>query len=140
MSSVVRRVGRRGTFLLLIGAVWILNGLSVVFDPPPLGDRNQQLIIQHFAPLSYWGWTFVVGGILSVIYAFRKRRDYPGFVGAIVPCVFWGSVEVTSFLLGTYDRGLIASAVWVLVTFVILLVASWSEPVLMDRDGNRHGG
>lgn len=122
------RVGRRGIFLLLIGAVWTVNGLGLVFEPPPALGAGQKLVIQYFLPLTAWGWTFVVGGVLSIIYAFRRRNDYPGFIGAIVPCVFWGSSEVISFALGTYDRGLIASFVWVLVTFIILLIAGWAEP------------
>lgn len=121
------RVGRRGIFLLLIGAVWILNGMSLVLEPPPAFGAGQRLVIQYFLPITTWGWTFVVGGILSVIYAFRRKNDYPGFVGAIVPCVFWGSSEIISFILGTFDRGLIASFVWVLVTCIILLIAGWSE-------------
>lgn len=138
-TALIRRVGRRGGFLLLIGAVWILNGLALATEPPPLHQQGQELIVELLAPLPAWGWVFVVGGILSIIYAFRKRRDFPGYIGAIIPCVFWGSVEIVSFFLGLYNRGLIASFVWVLVTCLVLLVSGWAEPVsalMEERDGS----
>jgi hypothetical protein len=136
--KMLRRIGRRGLFLLLIGSVWALNGMSLIIEPPPSLGAKQHLVIQYMAPLSFWGWTFIAGGILSIVYAFRKRRDFPGFVGAVSPCVFWGSIEIISFFLGTYDRGLIASFVWVLCTCLILVVAGWREPEPLEENGRYH--
>lgn len=132
MIGFARAIGRRGLFLVLIGSVWVLNGLSLVAKPPSLGGGS--LVIQKIAPLSTWGWTFVVGGVAALLFAFR-RRDYPGFIGAVVPCVFWGGAEIVSYFEGTFDRGLIASFVWVLVTLIIFLIAGWPEPLPHHENG-----
>jgi hypothetical protein len=131
MIRFARGIGRRGIFLVLIGAVWVLNGLSVALKPPPIKGF---LIIQRVAPLSTWGWTFVLGGVIALFFAFR-RKDYPGFIGAVVPCVFWGGAEIASYVEGTYDRGLVASFVWVLVTLIIFLIAGWPEPAPHHENG-----
>jgi hypothetical protein len=135
---LLRRVGRRGIFLLLIGAVWTINGLGIVFEPSPAFGSGQRLVIQNVLPLPFWGWTFVLGGILSIIYAFRGKNDFLGFIGAITPCFFWGSTELVSFLMGTYERGALASVIWLFVACIVMLVASWPEPPSENGNVDAH--
>ncbi len=75
-----RRFGIRGTILLLVGAAWILHGVSVATSPPPPGYP----ILAHLPALQAATW--IIAGLVAIVCAPRRQGyDTPGWVALYFP-------------------------------------------------------
>ncbi|MDX3074632.1 hypothetical protein [Streptomyces sp. MI02-7b] len=96
-------LGRRGTFLLVIGIGKVCFGLGMIVQPPqPQGLQ----LLTHWAPLHCWAWVWILAGTVTTASAFlRIGRDSLGFLAALVPPGLWAFAYGTAAVLGDYPRG-----------------------------------
>lgn len=128
MCAAARRLrqhlGRRGIFLLIIGAGETCWGVSLLVDPPPA--RGLELLTNVCA-LRHWAWLWILAGVVTSTSAFlRIGRDKYGFVAALIPPTVWAIAYATAVVDGTYSRGAYI-AVWYLTSHVGVIL--WAATV-----------
>jgi hypothetical protein len=130
--KVAASVGRRGTVLLALGAIFVLYGVSVLTAPTsPFGG---------FAPfglaVSPWGWLWIGCGALALTAAPRRghpRWEAAGYNGLLLPPALWSLLHLGSWLAHLAGdpgnpRGWVAATVWGALIVIVLVVAGWPEP------------
>lgn len=117
------RIGRRGTFLLIIGIGKVCWGLGFVLGPQP--SSAGLALLTDAAPLHCWGWLWVAAGLVTAGSAFlRVGRDWAGYVAALTPPAVWAVSYTVAVVLGDYPRGGYV-ALWYLTSHVgVILWAS----------------
>lgn len=142
MDSLSARYGRRGAWLIILGAVWFVFGLGVLLDPIP----PRPGVLSDYLPawVDAAGWW--VTGVVAVAAGLRgDREDWWGHVALyVMPAVrlvsfafswlLWlgSSVVAATFpdahVLG-WAPGWYAASVWLLVSLMLRLIADWPNPV-----------
>lgn len=121
-----KRLGRRGTALLLLGSSKICFGLGYAVDtgssPAGLG-----LLARH-GGLQAWSYVWIVCGAITFGCAWlRIGRDWLGFYTALIPPLLWGSAFLWSAVSGDYPRG-ISLAAWYAIGHVGIILWAASIP------------
>jgi hypothetical protein len=117
-------LGRRGTFLLILGVGKTCWGLSFLLNPPD--DHGLQLLT-HFCSLRHWAWLWIGCGIITGTSAFLKiGRDWLGFLSALTPPTVWALAYTVAVISGDYSRGGFV-AVWYLTSHVGVIL--WASAV-----------
>lgn len=132
MHQILKRMGRRGTVLALLGACWIARGLSILHDP---GLNNPDDAILHnllpaWLRVSLWTLT----GLTAILTAWNVKRQDIGWAALIflplerVVSHLW---SVAMWVVPGPPSGTWHSAIyiiyWVTLVCVIVLLASWRE-------------
>lgn len=119
-------VRRRGAFLALMGAVWVLIGYSYMDIPPsqqPAVHRALHLAIT-VAPLWVHGLLWIVSGILAIGDGLRKgARSAVGFTAAIIMPTAWMCVYLAAWIDGDVPRGWVSALVFAALAGAIGIVA-----------------
>lgn len=122
--------GRRGVCLALLGAMWLLVGLSCVVIPPS----------DDYWLLSGPGWPRALGwlitGALAIVYSRRPQGDDAlGFVALYVMAAFriaaYGLAFIQWVATGGEQgnpRGIVGATTWIAVLMLVVVVAGWREP------------
>lgn len=131
-----RILGRRGTILLCYGIVWTAIGYGQISFPQP--DQRGLTPLLSFAPLTFWGWCWIVAGLIAIVSAFLPQGvDWPGFLSLPAIVLPWMTSYLASWWpLGVFDRGWIAALVWAAISIPVLVVAGWGEPSRPKRIEN----
>jgi len=138
-----RRIGFRGSILVLFGLTWLIVGFGTYTAPKVPG----LLISEIPSALKGLGW-FVTGlyavatGLLS-----RWRDDSHAFVGLYVMPAVWTLLYLWSWFiflvhhwdwhlwglfdnLGPgYERGWVQVPIFFLITGIVMICAGWPEPI-----------
>lgn len=129
MTIYKRHLGRRGILLGLLGAIWVLQGVGVIFTPA----SESYWLLAHGAGFRAAAW--VATGLVAIAYAGRPQGDdAPGFLALYVMAGFrivsYGIDTVRALLPGDDGnaRGLIGVLAWLTVLTVIIVISGWSEP------------
>ncbi|MEU7066875.1 hypothetical protein [Streptomyces sp. NPDC046161] len=110
-----RTLGRRGTFLLILGIGKTCWGVSFIVDPP--STEGLQLLTS-VCSLRHWAWLWILAGLITTASAFlRVGRDRFGFVAALVPPSVWAIAYLSAVISGDYSRGAWV-AIWYLTSHV----------------------
>ncbi|WCN06078.1 hypothetical protein [Streptomyces sp. M92] len=119
-----KTLGRRGTFLLVLGVGKTCWGLSFLFSPPsPHGLE----LLTRWCSLRHWAWLWIICGIVTAGSAFlRVGRDRYGFLAALAPPTVWAIAYTAAVVSGTYSRGLWV-AIWYLTSHVGVIM--WASTV-----------
>lgn len=132
-----KRVGRRGVFLLIIGAGKTCWGISFLVDPP---DAHGLQLLTSMCSLRHWAWLWIVVGLVTASSAFlRIGRDWAGYVAALVPPTVWAVAYLAAAVSGEYSRGAFV-ALWYLTSHVGVImwaatVPEYSVPPVPRRPG-----
>ncbi|MGK5729737.1 hypothetical protein [Streptomyces sp. URMC 124] len=133
-----RRIGRRGTFLLIIGVGKVCWGAGFILSPQPSPQGLE--LLTDIAPLHCWAWVWVLAGAVTASCAFvRVGRDWAGFVAALIPPGLWAIAYTAALVSGDFARGGFVAA-WYLTSHIgaILWAASVPEyelpPQLCSRE------
>lgn len=130
-------MGRRATFLLLFGGIYLLLGMAQA-------TREGQVLAVAFPVLAEpWvvvtaGGTWALAGAVAIGYGLlgdRRSRDVGGFVALSVPASGWSALYGLAWLLAVipggnpgYARGGLIALVYGLLVVAVLVVAGWPEP------------
>lgn len=126
--AVARRfyahLGRRGTFLLILGTGKTAFGVGLVVQPP--SPQGLQLLL-YWAPMRCWAWVWILAGVVTAGAAFLQvGRDRWGYLAALVPPSVWACAYLTAALTGEYPRGAWL-AIWYLTSHIGVIV--WAAGV-----------
>lgn len=115
-----KRLGRRGTALVILGSAKLCFGLGYVLQPEPnpvgLG------LLTRWADIRCWSYLWIICGVITFSCAWlRVGRDGLGFFAGVVPPFVWGSAYLWGALTGEYLRGL-ALAAWFGFGHVLLIM------------------
>jgi hypothetical protein len=110
-----KQLGRRGTFLAILGTGKTCWGVSFLVDPP----RDHGLdLLTSLCSLRHWSWLWIVCGLITFGSAFlRIGRDRLGFLAAFIPPTVWAIAYTVAVLNGEYSRGGFV-AIWYLTSHV----------------------
>lgn len=127
VRRLMRHLGRRGTFLLVLGVGKVCWGLGFLLqpDPRPVGLR----LLTDLMPMHCWSWLWILAGLVMICAAFvRIGPDRFGFYVALVPPTVWALAYTVAVLNGEFSRGGFV-AVWYLTSHdgVILWAATVPE-------------
>lgn len=124
------RLGRRGLALVVFGLTFALTGLRALLAPT---EDEGRFILYTFLPtplrIALW---FVPAG-LALWAAFRGTgRDAIGFSALVIPSSIVAVSYVWSWVgylagLTDWSLGWTGAGRWLLVLFLILIIAGWKE-------------
>ncbi|WP_234347485.1 hypothetical protein [Streptomyces specialis] len=116
-------LGRRGTFLLIVGTGQLVWGLQFLLDPVP--NAQGLSLLTSTAPLHAWCWLWMVAGAAAVVSSLVKvGRDWAGFAASLAPPIVWLGAYLTAALSGDYSRGLWVAGYYGTIHVGVLLWAS----------------
>lgn len=135
------RYGRRGAWLIVLGAAWVVVGISTLLSP--LAPRPWVLYEQ--VPLIVQASAWWLTGAVAIWQGLRgpARHDYLGHVAlyfmpavrAISFTLSWLIWLVTSALASVgvfhpigWSEGWYAALVWFLLSLTLRLIADWPNP------------
>lgn len=81
-----RRLGRRGTVLLMLGTLWFVQGLAVAFAPDTK-ELGAEYLIHLQLPLWFRVGLWCVTGLMAIVYAFLREppgKDGIGFMALVL--------------------------------------------------------
>jgi len=121
-----KRLGRRGTALLLLGSGKVCFGLGYAFDQGP-SSAGLGLLARHGGVQS-WSTIWIVCGVITFWCAWlRIGRDWLGFYTALIPPLVWGGAFLWSAVSGDYPRG-VSLAAWYAISHVGIILWAASVP------------
>lgn len=127
-ARIRRRLGRRGSILLLKGIMASLVGLGLRLQPVP--DRRGLRLLLHVMPEHGWGIVWMACGAVALICAWvGQDHDWPGFLAVWLISVPWSLTYLASWWpLGDNPRGWITACIFGAFGLVCLTVVGWREP------------
>ena len=123
-----RRLGRRGTILLLKGTIAVLYGYGQLTQPIP--DRRGLRLLLALMPLGGWAAAWMAAGLVALVCAWLPaRRDWPGYLAVWAITAPWSMGYLVAWWpLGEYERGWIPAAIFGAFGAVCLVAIGWDEP------------
>jgi hypothetical protein len=119
-----KALGRRGSFLAILGVGKTCWGVSFLVNPP--SDEGLELLTRY-CELRHWAWLWIVCGLVTLGSAFVKiGRDRFGFLAALIPPTVWAAAYTFAVFIGDYSRGGFV-AVWYLTSHVGVIL--WASAV-----------
>lgn len=133
-----KRLGRRGTILLLKGLMALLYGYGQLIQPLP--DKRGLHLLLHWIPFHVWAIAWMCAGATALICAWLgQRRDWPGFMAVWLISVPWALAYLVSWWpLGDNPRGWITACIFGAFGLVCLTVVGWPEPPRASTKGDAH--
>lgn len=144
LERLTGRYGQRGTWLMLLGSVYVAFGIGIFVEP---GEQRSWVVYQY---LPDWleAALWAVTGAVAIWQGHRGagRDDWLGHVAlylgpasrAVSFALSW-VVYLTSEALVSlgcadhptgYDRGWYAALIWLMMSAMLALAASWPNPAL----------
>ncbi|WP_328860878.1 hypothetical protein [Streptomyces sp. NBC_00306] len=119
-----QHLGRRGTFLAILGIGKTCFGVGFIVQPP--STRGLELLTDR-CPLSAWAWVWILAGLVTFASAWlRIGRDGYGFIAAMIPPALWATAYTSAVFTGAFPRGGFI-AVWYLTAHVGVIM--WASTV-----------
>lgn len=130
-----RRLGRRGTFLLLFSGIYVAAGVGTL-----VADANRFDLLPVIGPAldtPWWGLMWLAAAVVAAVVALARPRrgDGAGFVALLVPPGLWSLfylASLTAWLVSGGELGrltaITGAAAWSVAWSVVLLVSGWPDP------------
>lgn len=133
LRQLPRRIGRRGIFLLLLGALWILMAASVIANSSQINPDDA--IVYERLPVWLRIALWVGSGIVMIIAGLSpaKHQTWGFVIAAIMPFqrVVSGAWSVIAYFVPGPPTGRLTSiatfGIWSAILGIIWLVAGWHE-------------
>ncbi len=139
-SPLIRRFGRRGILLILLGSMWALIGYGFAAD----GFQRRFSSPAGGGPLEFldtppWpGFMWILGGVVALVSGLTRgvsAKDSYGFVGLTLPPFAWAGAYFWSWTtnmifgptIGQSDSW-IGAVVFLAVVTMVLFLARWPDP------------
>jgi hypothetical protein len=126
-GRLARRIGRRGTTLLVFAVIDAIIGWSLL-DPSVQPARVPAYrVTAAVAPFAVWGWLWIAVGLTCLGYAF-VRTDRAGFAAAVSVKLVWSSCFFATSLFYGVPRAWLGGVTWGLVAALVFVISGWPEP------------
>jgi len=117
-------LGRRGSFLAILGTGKTCWGISFLVTPP---DDPGLELLTNVCSLRHWSWLWIGCGLITLASAFLPiGRDRLGFAVAVIPPTVWATAYTAAVVSGHYSRGGFV-ALWYLTSHVGVI--AWAATV-----------
>lgn len=128
--------------LLVAGLAYVFIGVSYIVIPLTHARAQALVVALHWAPIQFWGSTWMLVGALSII-----SSRWPPIVeswGYMVLTGFsagWGATYLTGVIVGESPAGNLSSAtVWALMAFMWWAISGLINPdrvaiMVIEKDG-----
>lgn len=121
-----KRLGRRGTALVLLGSGKIFYGLGFILTPGP--DPRGLGLLTQWASIQCWASLWVACGTVTLASAFlRIGQDGLGFKSALIPPFIWGMAFLWGAVTGEFTRGFTTFA-WYMTGHIGMILWASSVP------------
>lgn len=133
---------RHSLVLLVAGLAYVFIGVSYIVIPLTHARAQALVVALHWAPIQFWGSTWMLVGALSII-----SSRWPPIVeswGYMVLTGFsagWGATYLTGVIVGESPAGNLSSAtVWALMAFMWWAISGLINPdrvaiMVIEKDG-----
>lgn len=126
------RIGRRGAFMILIGAMMLVYGIGMVIVP---GGAIPAARMVLFSLLPYYVWEilFISTGLFALFEGLLKRRNNNTLSLTLLSTLTatWATgylvAAVISYSATTSRQGFLSALSWGFMTGVIHIVAGWPD-------------
>lgn len=137
----LRRLGRRGIALALLGSMWCFFGITLIFAPAPYRPDHQLWLWHELIPMPGRALLWIGTGLVAVWYARRRAGDDKHGFAALVAMPLIRTASYTTsgvtWLLTTgrqgYSLALLSALTWAAVATLVMLIAGWPEPPEGER-------
>ena len=126
MRSLVKRIGRRGAWLLVMALLDFIYAYGLIFPTQFARTSPSLSYFQRWMPLTAWGIIWGLVSLTCLIYAF-KIKDGIGFGVAVGLKVGWAMTLLLGWIVGDVERGYQSAAFFFALAAALLLTASWRE-------------
>lgn len=139
-ARLAKFFGRRGTFLVLDGIIWVVIGFAIFAQPQERFSRPGPGGGLEVMELPAWGLFWALCGLVAIVTAFlrrapgRHRLDQWGFTALMGPALLWCFAFVWSWLsnLANPSNGRptswLGALVYLVIILSVLVVAGWPDP------------
>lgn len=149
LDRLTRALGRRGAVLVMLGGLWVLQGIGIAVSPRTR-EPGAEFLFHEQLPIWLRFCLWAGTGLIAAWFAFLREppgRDAPGFIALVimpleraasfgVGFALWAyhvASERIAWLPGSdtpigYPRGLIGTATWLTIAGLIMVVAGWADP------------
>lgn len=119
MNTILHNIGHRGGFLILLGLAFISYGLGLQFLPFHGG-------VNLILTLHQWEWLWIFSGVFLIGRSWGNRDKVAYGVAAFVSA-WWSARWFWLWLFHNALHAWAISALWAVITLMILLVSTWPE-------------
>ena len=122
--------GRRGSFLILFGLIYVAYGLSLYYATPDAAVRHSMAWLPAQTPLACCGATWALAGVIAGVHAFLPiPRDRFGYMALAATAMAWTVAYLVSWGLGYGERGWVSAIVFAALGAATLVVSGMPNPV-----------
>jgi hypothetical protein len=118
----VRRLGRRGAFLLFLAVLDFAYGYALLTASIAALRASPDLLL----PVHAWGWIWAGMGAVCLS-GTLARRDWPQFGAAATLKTAWAAVYADIWIVQHGVNAWVSVVVWLTFALAVLVVASWPE-------------
>lgn len=144
LGQLTGRFGHRGTWLMLLGVVYVVFGIGIFVEP---AEQRPWVLFQYLPDWLEAACWWTTGA--AAVWQGARGKDHDDWLGHVA--LYLGPASrVVSFALawavylGTeiavslglmdhamgYDRGWYAALIWLMMSAMLALAASWPNPAL----------
>ena len=123
---LLRRIGRRGGFLLFLALLDMIYAYGLITPTARSAQNPTTVFLSSVLPLEAWAGLWGMVGALCLFYAFRQQ-DFPGYFAAMFLKVLWAGTFLMGWLFAGVERGYLSFAIWGAFGGVLALIAGWKE-------------
>lgn len=129
---------RHSTILMVVGFLFVLIGLAYVFSKSSPNRELALAALLQIAPIQFWGWIFVVAGLLSMLSAkWPQMAETWGYMVLTGVSAGWSTTYVTSIIFfHAPSANLTASAAWGILAFMWWAISGLPNPEKMPERPN----
>lgn len=123
----MRLNGRRGTFLLIFGTIYVAIGLSYIF--PAQDSPVRRALAWMPVPLWVCGLAWLAAGLAALVAAVLPMpQDRFGFEALAGVASGWVIANLISWALGLAPRGWVSALLCALIAAAVLTVSGMVNP------------
>jgi hypothetical protein len=148
--AMLHRVGRRGAILILIGAIWVVFGTTMLGDQIDRFSRPGPGGALQFLDMAWTGAMWLIGGAVAFVVGILHDRervgthDAVGFNALALPpmlFVFFYAWSAALNLVGPdgNPRAWLGMIIQTAVVTMLLIIAGWPEPPDSNPSPRRRG-
>lgn len=125
------KVSRRDAFLAVFGVVYALVGYSYLSIPAvykPLLHAQFRFAL-NLAPLEFYGWAWMISGLLCILGAVVHRFDGLGFAAGVFMPLIWSAACWSAEFADGVPRAWVGGVIYAVLGLGMWIVSGMPDPL-----------